>query len=240
MKPLLTKVELLNTIPDDFPFLHLYPLEFKKNITVITGENGSGKSTILEALALKFGCSAEGGTVNFNYKTEDTHLDYSSHLRIQKSPRRIRDIFFYRSETYYNFLTEMRQLDNAPSFGPPIRNFYGGKDLHTLSHGEAMKALIDHRFRAEGLYILDEPESALSVNNQINFVEKVIQLSKQGAQFIIATHSPILMLMPDIQLLQLNENSLREVNFTDTHIYYMYKEIINSNGDYLNQIIDIE
>lgn len=103
-----------------------------------------------------------------------------------------------------------------------------------------MKALIDHRFRAEGLYILDEPESALSVNNQINFVEKVIQLSKQGAQFIIATHSPILMLMPDIQLLQLNENSLREVNFTDTHIYYMYKEIINSNGDFLNQIIDIE
>ncbi|MDR7016300.1 AAA family ATPase [Acinetobacter sp. 3657] len=240
MKPFLTRVELLNTIPDDFPFLHLYPIEFKKNITVITGENGSGKSTILEALALKFGCAAEGGSINFNYKTEDTHFDYSPHLRIHKSARRIKDIFFYRSETYYNFLTEMRQLDAAASFSPPIRNAYGGKDLHMMSHGEAMKALIDHRFRAEGLYILDEPEAALSISNQINFIEKVIQLSQAGTQFIIATHSPIIMLMPNIQLLQLTENSFREVNFSDTHIAYMYKEILNSNGEFIKQIIDID
>lgn len=240
MSVLLSKVELLSSIADDFPFLHLYPMQFRKNITVITGENGSGKSTLLECLALKFGCPPEGGSANFNFRTEDTHFDYTQHVRISKTTQKIRDVFFYRSETYYNFLTEMRHLDEDPEGGVNIRMYYGGRDLHTLSHGQAMRALYEHRFGEGGLYILDEPESALSIANQINFVEKILQLSRKDTQFIIATHSPILMLMPDIQLIQITENSHREINFTDSHIYYMYKEILNSQGNFLKQIINIE
>ncbi|MCU4414049.1 AAA family ATPase [Acinetobacter sp. WU_MDCI_Axc73] len=240
MSVLLSKVELLNSIPDDFPFLHLYPMQFRKNITIITGENGSGKSTLLECLALKFGCPPEGGSANFNFKTEDTHFDYAQHVRISKTTQRIKDVFFYRSETYYNFLTEMRELDKDPEAGAPIRMYYGGRDLHTLSHGQAMRALYENRFREGGLYILDEPESALSISNQINFVEKILQLSQLGAQFIIATHSPILMLIPDIQLIQITENNHREINFVDSHIYYMYKEILNSKGGFLKDMMNTE
>lgn len=239
-KPLLKRVDLLSSIPDSFQFMHLYPLCFTKNITVITGENGVGKSTILEALAVKLGCPAEGGSKNFNFATENTHLDYTKHLRISKSSTKIEDVFFYRSETYYNLLSEMRNLDSELSFDPKINSYYGGKDLHTISHGESMRALFFNRFRGKGLYILDEPEASLSIASQIDFVERIIQLAKEGAQFIIATHSPVIMLMPDIELIQITDNNYRYVNFTDTNIYYLYKEILESKGSFLKDIISHE
>lgn len=236
--PMLKRIDLLNTIHHDFPFMHLYPLCFTKNITVITGENGAGKSTILEALAVKLGCPAEGGSINFHYETENTHLDYTKHLRISKSGKKIEDIFFYRSETYYNLLTEMRNLDSELSFDPKINSYYGGRDLHTISHGESMRALFFNRFRGGGLYILDEPEASLSIASQIDFVERIIQLAKEGAQFIIATHSPVIMLMPDIDLIQITENNYRYVDFINTNIYYLYKEILESKGEFLKNIIN--
>ena len=236
--PMLKRIDLLNTIPHSFPFMHLYPLCFTKNITVITGENGAGKSTILEALAVKLGCPAEGGSINFHYETENTHLDYTRHLRVSKSGKKIEDIFFYRSETYYNLLTEMRNLDSELSFDPKINSYYGGRDLHTISHGESMRALFFNRFRGGGLYILDEPEASLSIASQIDFVERIIQLAKEGAQFIIATHSPVIMLMPDIDLIQITENNYRYVDFINTNIYYLYKEILESKGEFLKNIIN--
>ena len=238
--PLLMKVELLQSIPNDFPFLHLYPLHFKKNITIIIGENGVGKSTILEALAVKFGCPAEGGSVNFNFSTENTHLDYTQHLRIAKNGKKIKDIFFYRSETFYTFLSEMRRLDSDTSHyaGTPIKTYYGGRDLHTVSHGESMIALYSHRFKDQSLYFLDEPEASLSIANQINFAERVLQLSQQGSQFIIATHSPIIMAIPEATLLQITSNSKYETTFADTNQYYLLKELIDSKGDFLKNILN--
>ncbi|WP_111859031.1 AAA family ATPase [Acinetobacter sp. CFCC 10889] len=236
--PFLMKVELLQSIPDDFPFYHLYPLHFKKNITVIVGENGVGKSTILEALAVKFGCPAEGGSINFNFSTEDTHLDYTKHLRIAKNGKKIKDIFFYRSETFYTFLSEMRRLDNEPEGGSRINTYYGGRDLHTVSHGESMIALYSHRFKEQSLYFLDEPEASLSIANQINLVERILQLSQQGTQFIIATHSPVIMAIPDATLLQITQNSQYETTFSETNHYYLLKELINSKGDFLRHILN--
>lgn len=237
-KPLLFKVELLSSIQENFPFIHLFPFIFDKNITILTGENGAGKSTFLEALAIKLGCPAEGGSINFNFKTDDTHLDFTRHLRLAKNGKKIKDIFFYRSETFYTFLSEMRRLDSDDWGGSRINNSYGGRDLHTLSHGEAMLALINNRFKNDGLYILDEPEVALSIANQINFIEKILQLSKKGSQFIIATHSPLLMMMPESDLVQLTNNSKYKISFCDTNNFYMLKEVFNSNGEFLEKIID--
>lgn len=238
IQPLLIKIELLNSIDADFNFLHLYPLKFHKNITILIGENGIGKSTILEALAVKLGCPAEGGSRNFKFETENTHLDYTKHLRLTKSFRTIRDIFFYRAESFYTFLSEMNKLDAVESFSPAIKSYYGGRNLHTLSHGESMKALYSNRFKPESIYILDEPEAALSISNQIDFIEKILTLSKLGTQFIIATHSPILMAMPEATLIQLTANGKYETRFVKTNAYYMMKQIINSDGDYLNHIIN--
>lgn len=237
-KPLLLKVELLSSIQEDFPFLHLFPFNFSRNITILTGENGAGKSTFLEALALKLGCPAEGGSINFNYRTEDTHIDFTKHLRLAKSGKKIKDIFFYRSETFYTFLTEMRRLDSDIQGGVKINNYYGGRDLHTLSHGEAMLALIYNRFKDNSLYILDEPEVSLSIANQINFIERIVQLSKKGTQFIIATHSPLFMMMPDVDLVQLTNNSKYEINFCDTNNFHILKELFKSEGEFIKKIID--
>ncbi|MBJ9578321.1 AAA family ATPase [Acinetobacter baumannii] len=237
-KPLLFKVELLSSIQEDFPFLHLFPFNFSRNITILTGENGTGKSTFLEALALKLGCPAEGGSINFNYKTDDTHVDFTKHVRLAKSGKKIKDVFFFRSETFYTFLSEMRRLDSDSEGGGKINNYYGGRDLHTLSHGEAMMALVNNRFKGDSLYILDEPEVALSIANQINFIEKLLQLSKKGAQFVIATHSPLLMMMPDADLVQFTNNSKYEINFCDTNNFYILKELFSSEGEFLKKIID--
>lgn len=236
---IIKRIELLKTIPNNFDFLHLFPFDFTKNITVITGENGIGKSTLLEALAVKMGCPAEGGSVNFYYKTEDTHYDYTEHLKIIKTGKKINDIFFYRAETFYTFLSEMRKLDSTFSFDPQIKSYYGGRDLHTVSHGESMKALFNYRFKPNGLYILDEPEASLSISSQIDFIERIQKLAKEDAQFIIATHSPILMLMPNIELFQITTNSIKEINFKDTNIYYLYNEILKSKGEFIKNIIDI-
>lgn len=133
----------------------------------------------------------------------------------------------------------MRELDGEEGFGPPIKTYYGGRDLHTVSHGESMKALINHRLRPNGLYILDEPEASLSISSQIDFIERIQKLAKQGAQFIIATHSPILMLMPNIELLQVTHNSIKKIVFHETNIYYLYNEILKTKGEFIKNNIDI-
>ncbi|MFB2539525.1 MULTISPECIES: AAA family ATPase [unclassified Acinetobacter] len=236
-KPLLTEVKLIQQPSDDFAFYHLYPFKFNKNITIIMGENGIGKSTFLEVLAVKLGCPAEGGSINFHYSTNDSHFDYSQSLRLVKSGRKIHDIFFYRSESFYNFISEMQQLDQGIG-GGLIRDYYGGKDLHQVSHGESMKSLYHHRFKAQGLYILDEPEASLSMSNQIDFIEKILQLSKQGSQFIIATHSPLIMAMPDADLFRFSQHRYYPLDFFESNEYYLLKNIINSQGQFLKDILN--
>lgn len=202
---------MLSSMPNEFLFFNIYPMNFKKNITVIVGENGVGKSTLLVTIAIKFGCPAEGGARNFNFKTEDTHFQSVEHIRLIKSGKRISDLFFYRSEAYYNFLTEMRKLDAEEFGGAKINSYYGGKDLLLLSHGESMKALYEHRLKPNSLYIFDEPEASLSVDNLINLIRKINQLSLKGTQFIIATHSPLLMAIPDADLIELDKKFHRRI-----------------------------
>lgn len=157
---------------------NVFPLEFNNPITIITGENGSGKSTLLEAIAINLGCPAEGGTRNFNYMTESTHDELHKEIILSKRFRP-NDIFFYRAESFYNFSSEIRKLDAEYSFDPEIKQYYGGRDLHRLSHGESMEALYSNKFKPKGLYILDEPEASLSAQKQLNFISRIFDLANK-------------------------------------------------------------
>lgn len=222
---------------NDFFLSYLYPINFINPITILYGENGIGKSTILESLAVYLGCPAEGGSKNFKFTTEDTHINIPD-LVVDKGARMPKDIFFYRSETFYTFMSEMKRLDMVEMGGAKISSYYGGNELHKLSHGEAMRALYLKRFRKNGLYLLDEPEVSLSINNQLEFMERVIDLSKNGSQFIIATHSPVLMQIPGSDLLEITKRGVKSINFKETNVYYIYRELMSEkHHDYLSSIL---
>jgi predicted ATPase len=211
----------------------LFPLQFNNRITVFIGENGSGKSTLLEALAIKLGCNPEGGGKNFNFSTENTHSKLHETLMLSKGYRREKDVFFYRAETFYNLNTAIRKLDAEGSFDPEIKTYYGGVDMHCMSHGEAMEALFQNRFKAQGLYVLDEPEASLSPLRQLVFINRVMELSRKGSQFIIATHSPLIMSIPGCDLRQISEGRSEPITPADTDAYAVYKAVLNSAGAYI-------
>lgn len=211
----------------------LFPLQFNNRITVFIGENGCGKSTLLEALAIKLGCNPEGGGKNFNFSTENTHSKLHETLMLSKGYRREKDVFFYRAETFYNLNTAIRKLDAEGSFDPEIKTYYGGVDMHCMSHGEAMEALFQNRFKAQGLYVLDEPEASLSPLRQLVFINRVMELSRKGSQFIIATHSPLIMSIPGCDLRQISEGRSEPITPADTDAYAVYKAVLNSAGAYI-------
>lgn len=162
---------------------NLKTLKFTKRVTFLVGDNGIGKSTFIEALAVKLGLNAEGGTENFDFSTRATHSDLYKYFKLKLSEKHPKTKFFLRAESFYNLASEVDDLGVGG---------YGEDSLHNVSHGEAFLQLFTNRFTENGLYILDEPEAALSVNRQLTLLYLIDTLSKQGSQFIIATHSPIL------------------------------------------------
>lgn len=187
-------------------------------VTILVGENGSGKSTLLEGIAVASGFNPEGGTRNFNFSTNDTHSGLWQHLTIAR--RRIpKDGFFLRAESFYNAITYIDEVYR----GEP--NPYGGKSLHERSHGESFLALVQNRFR-EGLYLLDEPEAALSPMRQMTLLAEMHRLVGQGAQFIMATHSPILMAYPGAVVYELSEDGIHPVDYTETEHYQITRSFI--------------
>lgn len=188
-------------------------------VTILVGENGSGKSTLLEGIAVASGFNPEGGTRNFNFSTNDTHSGLWQHLTIAR--RRIpKDGFFLRAESFYNAITYIDEVYNR---GEP--NPYGGKSLHERSHGESFLALVQNRFR-EGLYLLDEPEAALSPMRQMTLLAEMHRLVGQGAQFIMATHSPILMAYPGAVVYELSQDGIHPVDYTETEHYQITRSFI--------------
>ncbi len=212
-------------------------LPFSSAVTFLVGENGTGKSTLLEAIAVAFGFNAEGGSRNFSFSTNETHSELWQHLTIVKRARP-RDGFFLRAESLYNVATNIDELDRQPSFGPPLIDSYGGVSLHEQSHGESFLSIVQNRFCGNGLYILDEPEAALSPMRLMTLMAEIDSLVKRGSQFIIATHSPILMTLPDAEIKELSQNGIKTVSYRETEHYQITKRFLDDPDRMLKYLLD--
>ena len=193
-------------------------------MTFLVGENGIGKSTLVEAIALAVGLNPEGGSQNFNFKTRDTHSELSNYLKVATF-RRPTTKYFLRAESFYNVASEVQRLVEEDGYYS-LYGSYGG-NLHECSHGESFIKLVQNRFSSNGLYILDEPEAALSPQRQMTLLCLINDLVKQGSQFIIATHSPILISYRDGEILDLN-NNFKITDYRDTDIYNTYKMYLDN------------
>jgi predicted ATPase len=206
----------------------LETLELHPAVTFFVGENGSGKSTLLEAIAVASGFNPEGGSRNFRFGTRDSHSELHRFLRISKGLPRPRDGFFLRAESFFNVATEIEKLDAEPGAAPPIGPSYGERPLHEQSHGEAFLALMLNRFHGEGIYLLDEPEAALSPSRQLAVLTRMYDLVLQKSQFIIATHSPILMAYPDAYIYSFSQKGIERVAYTDTEHYRVTRDFLSN------------
>jgi predicted ATPase len=195
--------------------------------TLFTGENGCGKSTVLEALALAAGFNPEGGSRNFNFSTRPSESILHQSLRLARTERRPRTGFFLRAESFFNVATNVENLDRDQILGRPIIESYGGKSLHEQSHGESFLALVKHRFGPEGLYILDEPEAALSVRHQIELLRELGEhVTKRRSQLIVATHSPILMALPGAIIYRFGSDGINQVSYRQTEAFCLMQDFI--------------
>ncbi len=200
-------------------------LGFDKPITIFSGENGSGKSTLLEAIAVEYGFNGEGGTMNFNFSTYDISSNLDTSIILSKGARRAKIGYFFRAESFFNMATKAKE--------------YGGgyTNLHEMSHGESFMSYFDY-FSGAGLYLLDEPEAALSPQNQLNMFAKIVKMARDGSQFIIATHSPILLGLPDAQIYNFTKEGIKETEYEKTDSYVITKSFLNKREMFLKELFD--
>src|SRR5213083_1289053 len=202
-------------------------LAFRITVTFFVGENGSGKSTLLEALAECCGFNAEGGNRDHHRATFADRSPLAQALRLSWRPK-VTEGFFMRAESFYNFATYIEQVSDLRA--------YGGRSLHEQSHGESFLALFANRFE-QGIYILDEPEAALSAQRQLSFLRIIHDLETPGhAQFLISTHSPIILSYPGAVLFSLDGDSIREIAYRDTEHYLVTRDFLNSPERYFKHL----
>jgi predicted ATPase len=219
---------------DEYPFnlpavRNLHSLELTKPVTYFVGENGSGKSTLIEAIAIKWGFNPEGGSTAFRFSTAQSHSELHDYLRLIRAPHRPSDGFFLRAESFFNVATQVDELGVTG---------YGGTSLHKQSHGESFLTLMMERFRGDGLYILDEPEAALSPNRQLAMIARMHQLVRDASQFLIATHSPILMAYPDATILSCDGDAIHEVAYEETEHYTVTRDFLNHRRVMLKELLE--
>jgi predicted ATPase len=231
------RVPSFSEYPFNLPAIkNLQRLSLHPQVTFIVGENGSGKSTILESIAVAYGFNAEGGTKNFNFTSKATHSELNNYIKVVKGTQRPQDGFFLRAESFYNFASNIDDLDSEGG-GPPIINSYGGISLHEQSHGESFFALFRNRFGGKGIYILDEPEAALSPTRQMSMLSIMHELVGEGSQFIIATHSPIIMAYPSARIYEIKEG-IETVAYEDTEHYQITRAFINNPKRMLKELLE--
>ncbi|KNF08613.1 putative ATPase, AAA-type [Gottschalkia purinilytica] len=230
------KIKSFKKYPFNLPAIkNLSNLKFHPNVTFIVGENGMGKSTILEAIATAYGFNPEGGTRNFNFSSRASHSELCNHIKMVKGIKRPKDGFFLRAESFYNLATTIEELDEDVG-GPKIIDSYGGCSLHEQSHGESFFSVFINRFSGQGLYILDEPEAALSPSRQMTMITRIHELVRQEYQFIIATHSPIIMAYPNSIIYQI-KNGFEITRYEETDHYETMHAFLNNKGKMLEILL---
>jgi len=218
---------------DEYPFSlpavrGLDHVRLTSPVTMLIGENGSGKSTLLEAIASSWGFNPEGGSRNMMFATRPSESGLHEYLRLDRGLKRPSDGFFLRAESFFNVATEVDKLE--------MTSAYGGRSLHEQSHGEAFLAVFMDRFFGGGLYILDEPEAALSPSRQLSVLTRMHDLVRQQSQFLVATHSPILMGYPGADILLLDEDGIRRVEYEDTEHYFITREFLLNRERMLREL----
>ena len=207
-------------------------VQLSNPVTFFVGENGSGKSTIVEAIAVAAGFNAEGGTKNYNFSSADTTSSLKDAITLIRGYRREKYGYFLRAESFY---TTANYADSGTALGPIL---FDGKRIHEQSHGEAFMSIVG-TFRP-GLFIFDEPESALSPQRQLALILAIDQLIKEGSQFIIATHSPILLAYPKATIYQLSEDGIEKVRYQATDHYRITRDFLNDPSYYLGEMFNTE
>lgn len=227
------KIESFSKHPFSLPVIRGFEsLTFHENVTFFVGENGTGKSTLIEAIAMAMGLNPEGGNKNTTFATEETHTSLNKFIRTIKGFNKPTDYYFLRAESFYNVATYMDRL-----IPPPLQG-YGGKSLHQQSHGEAFMSVISNKMRGGGLYFMDEPEAALSPSRQMSALVEINRLVKMGSQFIIATHSPILLSYPQAKIYQIDDTGIHKVSYEETDHYQITKNFLNRHDMMLKELLD--
>jgi predicted ATPase len=225
------EIEDFNEYPFCIPAVReLDHLEFHSDVTFFVGENGTGKSTLVEAIAVSQGFNPEGGTKQSTFSTNRTHSELHKYLKSVKSFKKPKDGYFLRAESFYNLATLMDETGYLQG--------YGGKSLHQQSHGESFMATLLNKLRGNGLYIMDEPEAALSPARQMAAVSAIHQLVESNSQFIIATHSPILLAYPRSKIYQFSESGIYEVKYEDTEHYAVTKDFLNRHEQMMEILME--
>ena len=204
-------------------------VDFDSPVTCFVGENGSGKSTLLEAMAVCAGFNPEGGTRNYAFSTYDSHSELYQHMRLVKSPRKPRWGYFLRAESFYNVATA--EEDYSRLSGTPLH-------LHEKSHGESFLATAQNNFRPDGLYLLDEPEAALSPQRQLTLLREIHTCAQAGAQFFMVTHSPILLGIPDAAILSFDDGPIHPVAYEDTDSFQITSLFLSDRKRMLHSLLE--
>lgn len=206
----------------------LKEIVFNKSVTIFAGENGSGKSTVLEAIAISYGFNPEGGTKNYSFSTYDSHSSLYKATRISRGYRKAQWGFFFRAESFYNVATKEEEYADS---------IHSSKRYHHKSHGESFIELVKNQFRENGIYILDEPEAALSPQRQLTLLVAICECVKRGSQFIIATHSPILLSIPDAQIIAFGGEDIKNCEYEETESYKVTEMFINNRKQILEKLL---
>ncbi len=222
--------------PFDLPaFQRVKTINFEHCVTFLVGENGSGKSTLLEAIAVQAGFNAEGGSRGNRFATVSAHFELSDYIQLSWMPK-VTDGFFFRAESFFNFAS---YIDDLEPLSPDPYSAYGGRPLHEQSHGESFLNLFTHRLgsRRPALYLLDEPEAALSPSRQLAFLRILRNHEQIGrSQFIIATHSPIILGYPEADLFTFDDGPLRSTAYHDTDHYQITRQFLNAPEPILREL----
>ena len=227
------EVDDFDAYPFSIPAIRrLDELPMDPHVTLFAGENGSGKSTLVEAIAVAAGFNAEGGSRNMTVSTRASHSVLHKHLRLVRGTRRPRNGYFLRAESFFNVATHIEEIG-----GPAVAS-HGGRSLHAQSHGESFISLVKNRFGPNGLYVLDEPEAALSMRGNLALMRRMHDLVAEGSQFIISSHSPILLGYPGAKIYVLSDDGIAETPYEDTEVFELTRSFLGDRAQFLHHLFE--